>query len=62
MLKYLLTICAVLAFAYMLAFGLVLLVGHKGGLFLVLLALGIFAVGLTFWLLRSEPPTPPASR
>jgi hypothetical protein len=62
MLKSLLMICAALVFAYLLALGLLLLIGHQGGVFLVLLALGLFAIGLTLWLLRSEPPQPPASR
>jgi len=53
-LRNLLTIVAAVLFAYLLAAGLVLLVGHQGGFFTVLLALGLFAVGLTAWLLRSE--------
>jgi len=62
MLKHLLMICAALACAYLLAFGLVLLAGHKGGVLPVLLALGLVAVGLTLWLLRSRAPSPPAKR
>jgi len=47
-------IVAAALFAYLLAAGLLLLVGHRGGFFTVLLALGLFAVSLTAWLLRSE--------
>lgn len=52
--KNLLIIVATVLFAYLLATGLLLLVGHQGGFFTVLLALGLFAAGLTAWLLRSE--------
>jgi len=47
-------IIAAVLFAYLLAAGLLLLVGHQGAFFTVLLALGLLAVGLTVWLLRAE--------
>lgn len=52
--KNVLVILAAVLFAYLLAVGLLLLVGHQGGFFTILLALGLFAVALTAWLLRSE--------
>jgi hypothetical protein len=54
--KTLLVIVASLLFAYALAFGLTLFIGHRGGWMVGLILLGVFAVGLTLWLLRDELP------
>jgi len=55
----LLIMAASMVFAYALAFGLVLLNGHRSGWFVGLILLGMFAVALTLWLLRAELPRTP---
>lgn len=54
--KQLLIIVVTLLVAYLLAFGAALLIGHRSGLYPLLLVVGIGAVALTLWLLRSELP------
>jgi hypothetical protein len=54
--KTLVIIMATLLVAYALAFGATLLIGHLSGLYPLLLLVGIGAVALTLWLLRSELP------
>lgn len=43
-----------LVLAYLLALGMLLLVGHRGGWFIVLVLLGLGAIGWTAWLLRQD--------
>ncbi|MFU8896087.1 MAG: hypothetical protein ACNA8J_06845 [Gammaproteobacteria bacterium] len=52
--KTVLIIIAALAFAYLLAFGLMLLVGHKSSLVIPLGLVALLAIGWTAWLLKSD--------
>ncbi len=45
---------ASLAFAYLLAFSLMLLVGHKSSLVIPLGLVALLAIGWTAWLLKSD--------
>lgn len=52
--KTVLIIMASLAFAYLLAFSLMLLVGHKSSLVIPLGLVALLAIGWTAWLLKSD--------